>query len=372
MVVAGGVSLARQSELWSNGARVPHHDRVSTRAPNHASTPPLVFGIYPGGAAGSVKPTGLPKPDDAALRLAALQRLRPAGRPFVLHLYAGYTGPAGYSAAEQVGQEIAGYGQAGFETELALCYRPADGGSHGDVAGFVEFVRAALHSLGRERGFVSVQVTNEANLAGAPDASDGAYAGASDALVHGVIAAHGVVRHEHLSPVRVGFNWAYDLHRGQLGFWRGLRRRGGQRFVDALDWVGLDAYPGTWGPALDAGDLAGATRAFMDGALRRLRARYMPLAEIPATVPIRVVENGYPTGPGRTEAMQMTVLRASITAVERARRERNIDGYRWFDLRDADSSAPTFESQYGLLRDDYSPKPAFALYRDLVAQYTAR
>jgi hypothetical protein len=41
-------------------------------------------------------------------------------------------------------------------------------------------------------------------------------------------------------------------------------------------------------------------------------------------------------------------------------------------LRDADSSSSSFESQYGILHDDYSPKPAFSVYRDLVAELEAR
>jgi hypothetical protein len=44
---------------------------------------------------------------------------------------------------------------------------------------------------------------------------------------------------------------------------------------------------------------------------------------------------------------------------------------RWFDLRDADSSSSSFESQYGLMRDDYSPKPAFGAYRALVARLSS-
>jgi hypothetical protein len=29
---------------------------------------------------------------------------------------------------------------------------------------------------------------------------------------------------------------------------------------------------------------------------------------------------------------------------------------------------PSFESQYGLMRDDYTPKPAFATYRSLISR----
>jgi hypothetical protein len=337
--------------------------------------PSVTFGIYPGGAAGSVGPTGPTKPENPTLRLAALEQLRPAGRPFVLHLYVGYTGPGGYSAEQQIGQQVAAYGRAGFQTEVALCYRPADGGSEADVAGFVAFVRAAVRALAREPGFVSAQVTNEANVGSSPNTSDGYYKDAEDALIRGVIAAHDVVRDDHFSRVQVGFNWAYSADQHEDAFWSYLRRVGGRRFAAALDWVGLDAYPFTWNsPAApaSASELAAGTKSFMDGALRRLRSSYLPLADIPRSVPLRVTENGYPTGPGRTEAMQVTIMRAAIDAVYQARGTYNVTGYRWFDLRDADSSSSSFESQYGLVHDDYSPKPAFAVYRELVAEFDAR
>jgi len=343
-----------------------HHQPLK-KLERKSPTARLVFGIYPGGAAGTVGPSGPVAPENPALRMAALEQLRPAGRPFVLHLYASYTGADGWSAAEQVGQQIADYGRAGFQTELVLCYRPAGGGSPADVSGFVSFVREAVRSLGLLPGFVSLQVTNEANQGGSPNTSDGYYAGASDALIDGVIAAKGETRTDGLGQVKVGFNWAYATDAGERAFWRYLGRRGGRRFVDDLDWVGLDAYPGTWGPALGGRGLAAETTSAIDGALRALRVTYMPLARIPHTVPLRVSETGYPTGPGRTDSMQVTVMEAAVDAVDRSRGTYNITGFRWFDLRDADSSSSTFESQYGLLRDDYSPKPAFGAYRALVA-----
>jgi len=329
--------------------------------------PRLVFGIYPGGAAGTVGPSGPVAPEDPALRLAALERLRPPGREFVLHLYTSYTGALGSSAAQQVGEEIHDYASAGFQTELVAAYRPADGGSAADVRGFAEFVRQAVRSLGPVPGFVSVQVTNEANQGSSPNTSDGYYAGAEDAVIDGVVAAKGELSKDGLDQVKVGFNWAYATDRAERAFWHYLGRHGGRRFVDDLDWVGLDAYPGTWGPALGRRGLPAETTSFIDRALRALRVTYMPLAGIPQTVPLRVSEIGYPTGPGRTDAMQLTVMKAAVEAIYHARGTYNITGLRWFDLRDADSSSNSFESQYGLMRDDYSPKPAFGAYRALVA-----
>jgi hypothetical protein len=328
----------------------------------------LVFGIYPGGAAGTVGPSGPVAPENPALRMAALKQLRPPGRRFVLHLYVSYTGASGWSAAQQVGQEIHDYASDGFQTELVASYRPADGGSPADVGRFTDFVREAVQSFGPVPGFVSLQVTNEANQGGSPNTSDGYYAGAKDALIEGVIAAKGEVRKHRFNHVKVGFNWAYATDGGQRAFWRYLGHHGGRRFVDDLDWVGLDAYPGTWGPALGERGLAAETTRFVDGALRAVRVTSVSLAGIPHSVPLQVSETGYPTGWGRTDAMQVTVMQAAVEAVYHARATYNIMGLRWFDLRDADSSSSSFESQYGLTRDDYSPKPAFGAYRTLVAR----
>jgi hypothetical protein len=64
--------------------------------------------------------------------------------------------------------------------------------------------------------------------------------------------------------------------------------------------------------------------------------------------------------------MQLQVLRTMVSAFNDYRGTYNVSDYRWFDLRDADSSSPNFQQQFGLLRDDYSPKPAFAAYASLV------
>ncbi len=336
-------------------------------APTQTATPapPLTFGIYPGGGAGTVGPAGPTAPEDPAKRLAALQQLRAPGRPFVLHIYASYSGPGSSSPAAEVGQDIAQYTAAGFQVELVLTYRPADGNPSSDVPGFADFARSAVRSFGSNPGFVALQVTNEANIGGAPNAADGYYAGAQDALIQGVIAAKEEARKDGFAQVAVGFNWAYSLDSRERAFWKGLGR-GGAAFRGSLDWVGLDVYPGTWGPQLGGDLTAAATKTMLDS-LTALRSRFMPMAGLSSGVPLRVSENGYPTGPGRTEAMQVTVMQAAISTVDANRSTYHITDYRWFDLRDADSSGTSFESQYGLMHDDYAPKAAFAVYRNLVA-----
>jgi hypothetical protein len=101
---------------------------------------------------------------------------------------------------------------------------------------------------------------------------------------------------------------------------------------------------------------------------------YAARAGIPESKPIHVEENGYPTSesPDRSEARQVEVMKTLVQAVQDFRGTYNISDYRWFNLRDGDSTSPNFQVRYGLLHDDYSEKPAFAVYRDLVGQLSRR
>ncbi|WP_143686823.1 hypothetical protein [Streptomyces sp. TLI_171] len=87
---------------------------------------------------------------------------------------------------------------------------------------------------------------------------------------------------------------------------------------------------------------------------------------IPDIVPIRVYENGWPTGPGRSEQRQAAVLDTVARKVAALVGELNIDGYSLFALRDADINAEGLFPHFGLLHGDYTPKCAFRTYRDLI------
>ena len=286
----------------------------------------------------------------------------------MLRLYASYTGGSGSSAEAQVGQDLAQYTARGFRVEVVLCYRPSDGKRSLDVPGFVEFVQAAVEQLGPNHGVVALQVSNEANVSGAPNAADGYYAGASDALIAGVEAAKATIAHDGFGQLKVGFSWAYQLDSAEKSFWSYLGQRGGVAFRRALDWVGIDAYPGTWGPPLSANiDLASAVRRATANALSSLRNTYMPLAGIPGSTPIHVSESGAPTGAGRSDQQQSITLQAAVRAVSDYRASYAVTDYRWFDLRDASTSSPSFEDHYGLMTDTYTAKPAFSVYHTLVS-----
>jgi hypothetical protein len=365
------VGVASASTTFSSDDARRHHVSRVTSPQRSSSLPravsaPLVFGVYPGGAAGTVGPAGQTRPEVPEVRRQALRRLRGGARPFVLHLYESYTRPSDAAAVPPwLASQIADYTADDFQIELVLAYRPAE--PSGDVAGFTDFVRARVRQLAPNPGVAILQVTNEANVAGAPDAADGAYPGARDALVRGVIAAKDEARRRGRAGLRIGFNWAYQRGAAEAAFFSSLRAAGGRAFADAVDWVGIDAYPGTWGPALAAGDPASAVRSATVDAMRTLSRTLLPRAGL-SRVSLHISESGYPTGPGRSETMQRTVLRAAVGAVADARATYGVTDYRWFDLRDADSADPSFESHYGLTRDDYSPKPAFFTYQDLIAR----
>jgi hypothetical protein len=82
-------------------------------------------------------------------------------------------------------------------------------------------------------------------------------------------------------------------------------------------------------------------------------------AGIPASVPIRIWENGWPTGPDRPEEQQAVVLQTTIRTVYRLREELTVAHWQLFTLRDADSLTDDLFHRFGVLRSDYSPKSAF-------------
>ena len=57
------------------------------------------------------------------------------------------------------------------------------------------------------------------------------------------------------------------------------------------------------------------------------------------------MEGGFPTGEGRSEAMQEQALTAMVETVNGLRGHLGVTRFVWFDLRDADSANPWLESQ---------------------------
>jgi hypothetical protein len=330
--------------------------------------PRLRFGTTPSGAAGQLGPIPSDFERDRPDRiLAALAQLRPPRAPFVTHAYTSWE-DAGPREEKKLLTLAKRYTGAGYQFELVVRYKP-DAEDEGDVAGFAAFVKRMVRLLGGNRGVVAFQITNEVNFTVSPDSSDGAFEGAKDALIQGVIAAKAEARRLGYDQLEIGFNWLYRTDTSsERSFWDYLRDHGGRPFVSSLDWVGLDAYPGTFFPPSTA---PGTERNFIVNALSLLRC-YSQSAGIPASVPIHVQENGFPTGAGRTYERQAQTLEAMVRAFHDFRGTYNVADYRWFNLRDAQTSSPNFQQHYGLMEDDYTPKPAFGAYRRLIAELSIR
>ena len=334
--------------------------------------PPMRFGITPGAQTGQLGTGPQPPrvPEDPAKQLSSLQKLRPATDiPFVLRLHRFFwsDGEAGVQHFLELADR---YSREGFEIELQLRYHP-NAQQEGDIAAWTKHVRDVVDRFGPNPKVVAIQVTNEVNLPDSPDSSDGAYEKGEEALVQGVIAAKDEARKRGYHQLEIGFNWAYrSTPQDDDEFWAYLHDHGGKKFVDSLDWIGLDAYPGTFFPPAEA---PGRERDGMVNAMSSIRC-YAARAAIPQSIPIHIEENGFPTGPtpDRSEQRQVDVMKTLVGAVNDFRGTYNVSDYRWFNLRDGDSTSPNFQVRYGILHDDYSEKPAFATYRDLIARLARR
>ena len=308
--------------------------------------PRLRFGVYPGNEFTFGKYAGLDgsNPTDRYGDLALDRMVElSAGKPFDVHLYAQWDRgiPADLEDA------IARVEARGLRTNIALKYVPPEG-RDGDIAGFAAWVAGVVAAHPE----VDVwQITNEANVPGSPD-TDGSSVDPLGALIEGEKAADAVATDDQ----KIGFYWFYRLDPvSDQQFWSTLGTRGGAGFRAALDYAGVDIYAGTYLPPLYAVDDEAEYRR----ALEYVRHEMMPLAGLGTEVPIYIQETGYPTLDPvlRTEARQAEALRGYIRATEGL----NVELLQWFQLADAES---TLDDGWGLLRADYSPKPAFDVMRE--------
>ncbi|MEA2483250.1 MAG: hypothetical protein QOC55_1197 [Thermoleophilaceae bacterium] len=325
----------------------------------------LRVGITPRVQAGQFgTPAAAAKPEDPAKSLAALARLRPPGGPLVVRLNRFFWSD-GEPAFTQFLAEARRYSAAGYQIELQVRYKPSPA-QEGDMAAWTKHVREVVDRFGAIPGMVALQITNEVNFDFSSDSSDGAYKGGKDALIQGVIAAKDEARIKGFNQLEIGFNWAYRYDPAhEQTFWDYLRDNGGKPFLAALDWVGLDAYPGTVFPPAEQ-----SVDDYRDGMVNAMSSFrcYLRAEGIADSVPMHIEENGWPTYGTRREDMQAQVADQMIRAANDFRGNYNVTDYRWFNLRDANTSDSGIAQHFGLLRDDYSEKPAFAVVAKLFAQ----
>ncbi|MDI9889101.1 hypothetical protein QMZ92_33375 [Streptomyces sp. HNM0645] len=313
----------------------------------------LHFGIYPGGILGDdqgiVRPVRSDLPDRITEALDALQ-----GDTATLLVRAYQSFATTVTPLEPpTPADPEAYLQRGRKLDLVLQFREPSG----ELEGWLEFVREAVRTGGPH--LASVQICEEPN-ADLP-VVDGSIPNVLNALVEGVVAAKQEARALGHS-LAVGFNAVPTFNPADT-FWSELGALADDRFRQSLDYVGLDFFPDVFRP-IAAEQLAEAVTAV----LTAFRRTDLPKAGIPDSVAIRICENGWPTGPGRSEQQQAAVLEAVVRTVAALAADLNIDGYSFFALRDADSAGEGLFHRFGLLRDDYTPKPAFETYRRLIEE----
>jgi hypothetical protein len=314
----------------------------------------LTFGIYPGSAVGHDEPQRPPdRPDRIDQALGELQG-RP-GRPFIVRAYTAYADP-GDTARTAPPQTPAGYDRylgRGRTLDLVAQYHSRSG----DVDGYCAFIERLIGRHGEY--LATLQIGEEPHITGDPNL-DGDYPRITEALIAGVRAARDKARRSGHRGLKIGCNSAPLL--GPDGrFFADLTRAGGDRFVADLDYIGLDFFPDVFRPVP-----AARLSAVVSGLLEAHRRDNLAPAGL-GHLPLVITEHGWPTGPGRTPRRQAEVLRAVIGAVAANARALDITGYIHHTLRDARSAGSGLFCQFGLMTDDYTPKPAFHAYRELIA-----
>ena len=329
----------------------------------------FVFGIYPGGEAGSDSGMAWGLPDDPDKILHCLRELQGGTCPFIVRGYERFSDRGAPSRwAAQAPRNYEQYLGEGRKLDLVLMCQSASG----DVWGFVDFARQLVER--RREHLYCVQVTEEASFKNGPDAIDGAFPRVEEALVAGVLATKEALLRAGRPDILVGFN-STPTFGPHAAFWPRLRELGGQAFADAVDYVGVDFFPDVFRRAAPDGEpesLEESARMV----LAAFRNQWLPQAGLGASVPLHIAEHGWATAPDRSYARQADVIERIVRLVWRERQRLNIARYTLFALRDAESASEEHAGNifyhFGITRDDYTPKPAYETYRRLIAELGVR
>ena len=315
----------------------------------------FIFGIYPGALLGTGDGAVHPvHADDPARIVAALQQLQGIATTLHVRAYRPYAGTVAPDAPPTPTDPEDLLGQ-GRKLDLVVSFREPTGA----IDGWLEFIRETVRNEGHRLATIQICEEPNANL----PVLDGSTPNVLQALVQGVIAAkEAALAGGH--DIAVGFNAVPTFNPADT-FWQDLGALADDRFHRSLDYVGLDFFPDVFHP-VPAEQFSEA----VTWAVTRFRNTDLPQAGISPTVPIRICENGWPTGPDRTEQRQAEVVEEVVRTLAKLREDLNITGYSFFSLRDANSSGTGLFDRFGLLYDDYTPKLAFDTYRRLIQELT--
>lgn len=318
----------------------------------------LNFGIFPGSALGDTELSGpLDLPGQINQALDTLQGT--PERPFIVRAYDIYIDPGDTVQTTPLVNPV-GYDRylgRGRTLDLVISYHSR----RGDVDGYCAFIERLIDCHGAY--LATVQIAEEPNIT--DNASlDGAYPRVAEAVIEGVRTGKARVRRNGLRHVKIGINTS-PLFGPSANFLAGLTQRGGEQFIADLDYIGLDFFPDVFRPLSSPDKLKPATQ----GLLEAHRQQNLVTAGL-GHLPLVITEHGWPTGPDRPSERQSIVVRTVIEVLVRNAEALNIIGYTHHALRDARTDGSGILCQFGLMTDDYTPKPAFFVYCDLINQYS--
>lgn len=314
----------------------------------------LTFGIFHGGVAEPPTALATGKPDMPDQVNRALDRLQ-SGRHFLVRTYLRFNGADTSASIEGLPSiaDLARYTWNGRKLDLVL----SNWDPTGNMSRWVKFIESAIENYGEY--VQDLQICEEPNVYEYP--GDGRFGHSVEAVLVGVQAARNMIRKRGLR-VSVGFNSVPIIVGVHDAFWSGMAQRMDERFLNALDYIGLNMFIDVSEP------LVGDAEAAVQNTLTEFREDCLANAGIPATIPMHICENGWPTGPNRYYTRQADILESIVTRVYALRNTLNITQFELFSLRDADTANPEIHRQFGIMRDDYTPKPAFDTYRRLIQE----
>jgi hypothetical protein len=315
----------------------------------------IQFGLYPGGACGDDAGRLVSgPPDDAKQVHQALETLEAdAASPLLVRSYTAFADERGAEDTDILTpRDAQQYAVDGRHLDLVAQYQSRSA----DIAGYARFVRSLVRRFGAITS--TLQITEEPNVRGNA-VLDGDYPDVLRAIVAGVAAANDEARSCGFDHIRVGLNTT-PLFGPSRDFYAELIALGGHALIDGLAYIGLDMFPDVFRPLPD-GDVRSATR----GLLAYHRRDILEPAGL-GHLPIHITEHGWPTGADRTPDRQADVLQDVVGTIVLAHEELGVSVYELFSLRDADSSGPGLYHGFGIMTDDYTPKPAFEAFRRLI------
>ncbi|MDD9149621.1 hypothetical protein OYT88_13795 [Sporolactobacillus sp. CQH2019] len=317
------------------------------------------FGIYPLSAAGTPFGLATGPADDYKKVKAALADLNNGTARLAPRVYLIYT-PEWEKKMFALADR---YRAAGLLGDLTIgCGNWTELQENFALEHWYAFIRKIIERY--HASLCSLQITNEPNLS----FMEGSKPYILQALTEGVLTAKQECRKRGFS-IPVGFGSVPDGPAAVPDFWNQLSGVKAP-FQDAVDFVGHNVYVDVFEERpLDLPEISAAA----ERALRELRNN-LKTAGFTDNVPIRITENGWPTGKHpftkleRSYQRQSQVLEKVIRTIYSLRIQYHVSQYTLFGLRDADTHKDDLFHQYGILRDDYSPKPAYALYKKLIQE----